>query len=229
MIAGMNDYTLKRHTRSKHIRVRVANSGEVVVTAPKRVSKREIDSFVMQSEDWIARQQQKVRLRKQANPTLDWEENLVSYLGKLYEMRFDPEGEEKIALGRKYIHICPVTGLERHVKKTLLSWLKLEGSRYITKRTTEVAKAMDVPYGKIRFGQQKSRWGSCSSNGTLSFNWRLVHFKPEIIDYVIVHELAHVKHANHSRDFWALVRRHDKDYKRKRVFLKKQVIVIERV
>ena len=68
-------------------------------------------------------------------------------------------------------------------------------------------------YNTIRIGDQRSRWGSCSSNGTLSFNWRLILAPPEILDYVVIHELCHLTHMNHSKAFWELVESVDPDYK----------------
>ena len=71
---------------------------------------------------------------------------------------------------------------------------------------------MDIAYQRISLRQQSSRWGSCSSRGNLNFNWRLVHYPPAIIDYVIIHELAHRLEMNHSKKFWAIVKKFDSEY-----------------
>lgn len=82
------------------------------------------------------------------------------------------------------------------------------------------AERMQVSYGKISVKDQKTRWGSCSSLGNLNFNWRLVLMPEEILDYVVVHELAHRKEMNHSRAFWAEVERILPDYKERRKWLR---------
>jgi len=80
---------------------------------------------------------------------------------------------------------------------------------------------MNTTYQNVTLKEQKTRWGSCSSKGNLNFNWRLVHFEPPIIDYVIVHELAHRTHMNHSADFWSLVATFDPEYRIKKGWLKR--------
>jgi predicted metal-dependent hydrolase len=75
-------------------------------------------------------------------------------------------------------------------------------------------------YSSIRIGDQKTRWGSCSSNGTLSFSWRLMLAPPRVLDYVVIHELCHLTYMNHSREFWAKVASIDPDYREHRKWLK---------
>jgi len=209
--------------------VKVELDGRVVVTAPPLIPKKLVDRFVGQAGDWIERQQRKVQLRQMAYPILDWERGLVSFLGKLYTLVFDPEGTERVRIGKEYLYVTPVTGLETHVKRTLLRFLQRESESLLRERVAFWAEVMKVTYGSIRFRQQKTRWGSCSSEGNLSFNWRLIHFSPEIIDYVVIHELAHITHHNHSAAFWKRVAEFDLSYRQKVAFLKNQMVPLEKV
>jgi predicted metal-dependent hydrolase len=84
----------------------------------------------------------------------------------------------------------------------------------------EEAVRIGVRYCRIRIGAQRTRWGSCSSRGTLSFNWRLALAPPEVLDYVVVHELCHLRVPNHSRRFWALVERHRPNWREQRDWLR---------
>src|SRR5919106_1313373 len=84
----------------------------------------------------------------------------------------------------------------------------------------EEAARLGVAYERIRIGGQRTLWGSCSSRGTLSFNWRLVLAPPEVLDYVVVHELCHLRVPNHSRRFWALVERHRPHWREQRTWLR---------
>lgn len=92
--------------------------------------------------------------------------------------------------------------------------------RIFPERTAYFALRMDVDYGRITIREQKTRWGSCSSKGNLNFNWKLVLLAPELLDYVVVHELAHRREMNHSKDFWKIVEAELPDYRERRRRLK---------
>ena len=97
----------------------------------------------------------------------------------------------------------------------------MESARKIFKRKTAAyAKKMSVTYGRITIWEQKTRWGSCSSKGNLNFNWKLVLLAPELLDYVVVHELAHRREMNHSKNFWKIVEAELPDYRERRRRLK---------
>jgi predicted metal-dependent hydrolase len=94
--------------------------------------------------------------------------------------------------------------------------------KLIPERVAYFAKQMDVTYGRITIREQKTRWGSCSSKGNLNFNWKLVLFEPELLDYVVVHELAHRIEMNHSANFWIIVESVLPDYKERRKRLREK-------
>jgi predicted metal-dependent hydrolase len=232
MMRGM-EYRLKRVRRSRSVKVRVEAGGEVVVTAPWLAPKFMIERFVKQNEAWITRQKARTRLKQDIYPTFNWDQKTVSYLGKLYGIQIHPRGESSLHLGGEEqrinlkddeIILSPITGLASDARKMLGKWLQHESERFIGESLGVLSQKMGLKHGTVRFRQQKSRWGSCTGEGNLSFNWRLVHFKPEIINYVVIHELAHIKHHDHSPAFWQLVAKFDPTYKTKRQFLHKQMV-----
>ena len=95
-----------------------------------------------------------------------------------------------------------------------------QAKRIFPERTAYFAKRMGVDYGRITIREQKTRWGSCSSKGNLNFNWKLVLLDPELLDYVVVHELAHRREMNHSKNFWKIVEAELPDYRERRRRLK---------
>lgn len=97
---------------------------------------------------------------------------------------------------------------------------KKEAKRQIRERIAYYAELMGVSYGRVAVREQKTRWGSCSAAGNLNFNWKLILMPPEILDYVVVHELAHRKEPNHSKAFWSVVEQILPDYKERRRWLK---------
>lgn len=100
------------------------------------------------------------------------------------------------------------------------SQARVTARAFVSRLAHEEAGRIGVEYRRIRIGGQRTLWGSCSSNGTLSFNWRLVHAPPEVLDYVVVHELCHLCVPNHSRRFWALVERHRPHWREQRDWLR---------
>ena len=92
--------------------------------------------------------------------------------------------------------------------------------RYIYERVEYYIEMIGCHYSSIRIGDQKTRWGSCSNNGTLSFSWRLMLAPPRVLDYVVIHEICHLTYMDHSKNFWDLVSVYDPDYKEHRKWLK---------
>ncbi len=217
-------YQLKRSKRAKKIIIRVEAPDQVRVTAPRFTSKAMIDKFVDQQQDWIYRQL-KTQIKEQQKIE---SENHVQIFGKKFTKnhQFNPKLPTGVFIQDSQILLNFTKKYSPHlVQKELCLFLKKSGRTYFKKRVPELADKMNVKYKKLAFRQQKTRWGSCSSHKTLSFNWRLVHYAPELIDYVIIHELAHLRHANHSAQFWAYVGKYDPQYKQHRQLLKQEGIV----
>jgi predicted metal-dependent hydrolase len=105
-------------------------------------------------------------------------------------------------------------------KKRFENWYREQARLFLTERLQYFSHLYNFHYSQIRITSARTRWGSCSGRGTISFTWRLVMAPPEIIDYVVLHELAHTVHHNHSPQFWNLVQSMQPDYAAKRKWLK---------
>ncbi len=103
--------------------------------------------------------------------------------------------------------------------KTEISKLKKEARQMLEKRVFEISKDMELDYRKFRLSGAGKRWGSCSNKKTISLNWRLIFAPKDIVDYVTIHELAHLRHMNHSKKYWTFVSKYDPDYKSHRKWL----------
>lgn len=219
--------TIVHHHRSKHIRLSIQSDGSLRVSAPNSVSHAKIQQFIASQQNWIKKQ-----VQKQAN-TLTLETDQYVYIfGKKYQKELSsppkhPLGvfiqDQTLVISTLQIRRGPLTKQEKHDSR-IQRFLKKTARHYITQRTQYQAKKMNLTFGTITLRKQKTRWGSCSSDGNLSFNWQLVHFEPKIIDYVIIHELAHRVHMNHSAQFWALVAKYDGNYKQHMSVLKKYTL-----
>lgn len=171
----MTEYELVR-SRRKTLSVQVTRECRVIVRAPLRFAKREIDRFVSEHADWIARALAHQRTLAEAHP--------------------EPDEAQARALAERAV---------REIPPKVRHYSAIMGLR---------------PTG-IRITSARTRFGSCSGKNSLCFSWRLMEYPEEAVDYVVVHELAHIVHKNHGPDFWALVGQYMPDYKRRRALLRK--------
>lgn len=220
----MIQYQVQRNTRSRNLRLKITAKGDVVVSAPPRVSEQIITRFVHEHTDWIIKHQAQLKAKhKISNP------DEVMIFGKTYQrqVEFDKLANSPVYITGETLHIHPVSRTEASAQRTLETFLKATAQKYIIPRTKQLAKIMNTTYTTITLRDQKTRWGSCSSTGALNFNWRLVQYPPAVIDYVIVHELAHRTEMNHSARFWAIVAKYDPEYPAHRRWLKKNGSTVE--
>jgi predicted metal-dependent hydrolase len=196
-------YTLTR-SRRKTAAIHVRGS-EVEVRAPLRMPKREIDRFVLKKENWTLKslaKQQAQAAQKEAF-AINYGSSIL-FRGKSYPITqrngtragFD---DEKFYMP---------TGLSSgQIKATCVRLYKIIAKAHIAKRVDFFASQMGVTQTAVKINSAMKRWGSCSSRKSLNFSWRLIMADDAIIDYVVVHELAHIKEMNHSSRFWAVVER----------------------
>jgi len=209
--------------RSKSIKIRIDANGSVIVSYPKWTPKFIVQKFVNTQKGWIESHLEKIKDKL----LLSDDDNVINIFGKKYQKllidSIDYPYGVSIENGILRVNIL---GSKVTHKSLLDRFLKNTAEKYIVPRTHLLAKRMDLSFKNITLRQQKTRWGSCSSQKNLNFNWRLVHYLPNIIDYVIIHELAHLVHMNHSNKFWDLVREYDPEYLNNRGFLKRCGMVL---
>jgi predicted metal-dependent hydrolase len=193
----------KRHARARRLIVRLDRKGEAVtVTVPPRASRKEALAFVERSRSWIAgrlaRQPQAIAFAPNAEITLRGITHVIAHqpdFRGLIRSLPDP-------------HRIVVPGDAAHLKRRLTDWLKREAKRDLLEAADRHARAIGVTFRRLSIRDQASRWGSCSADGSLSYSWRLILAPPHVLEYVAVHEVAHLKHMNHGMRFWRLVLSH---------------------
>ncbi len=210
-------YTLKRNPRSRGIRLSVNRQREVIVSAAPWISEREIQKFVEKQSDWISQTLAKIKVKKNVD-----DEQTVELFGKSYhKVIAAPLTKVGVVIQGEEIIISPTDPTRSSAQKSLEHFLKSCAQDYILPRLHTLAATMGITFTSAGFRQQSSRWGSCSSRGHLSFNWRLVHFSPPVIDYVLIHELAHRREMNHGTHFWEIVAQYDPEYRAHQGVLKR--------
>ena len=188
-----------QRTRRKTLGLQV-KEGEVIVKAPLFASDEAIEAFVQKYKEWIDKQleRQKATKRHFVFGERFW------YLGQSYELR---ESQEEFAFDGRYF-------LAKEPKAELfVHFYKERAKEYIPPLVERLAKEYGESYRKIAITSAHTRWGSCSSRKNLNFSYRLMMVPPEAIEYVVIHELSHLRHMNHSKAFWDLVRARMPEYK----------------
>lgn len=216
----MIDYTHKVNSRAKSLKLAINKSGEVVVTTPRFIPQVVVRAFVQQHAQWISEQRVAINAKKTA---LDLSSDTILLFGTPHKIEVDHNPRAQIGVRAEHsrLIITPIDHTTASQQKALERYLKTTAKQFILEKLEHWATTMDITYHQVAFKQQSTRWGSCSSAGNLNFNWRLVHAPTAVIEYVIIHELAHRVHMDHSRAFWQLVERYDSEYRIHRGWLKR--------
>ena len=212
----MIEYTLVRSNR-KTIALYVKNGG-VEVRAPLKMPKRAIDEFVASKEKWINDKlaASGERRARRENFTLTYGDS-VTYRGKQYQITKKAGNHAGFDDERFYM---PPNLTPKQIKAACIQIYRMLAKRDLTNRVPDFAKQMSVMPASVKINAAKTRWGSCSGKKSLNFSWRLIMADDDVIDYVVVHELAHITEMNHSDRFWAIVAGVLPDYKERQKRLK---------
>lgn len=203
-------------SKRKTVSIQIKDDGKLIVRAPLRLSKKNILSIVKKHQNWINTKQQEVIQRKKTLKKFSEGEEFL-YLGKYYPLKIVNDNENLLTFDNNFYlsYYCL-----SNAKEVFSHWYKQNAEKIIKYRTEYYADINNLKYTKIKISNAKTRWGSCSYNGNISINWRLIMAPVEVLDYVIVHELVHLKIDNHSKDFWQNVEKIYPDYKKAKKWLK---------
>ena len=206
-------------SKRKTIALQINENAELIVRAPYHASQRLIGKFIDEKQEWILNAQNKAASKlEEINQNREFKDGKrVMYLGLEYEIRLNGR-INNIELDGKFMEF-PFKKLEC-ADSYLEGWYKKRAKEIIAPQTEKHAKAHDLTFAKIGITSAKRRWGSCNNKGSINFSYRLVMTPPEVIDYVIVHELMHLKEMNHSAKFWAHVEQIIPEYKKHRKWLR---------
>ena len=218
-------YTIRRSAqRKKTVSVTVDLSGSVLVMAPQHVETDRLDAIVMRKGAWIARR------------ILDGEGHVpppsprefvsgesVWYLGRHYRLKVDSTESVAAKLRGGWLHVSAPEGPQQaaHVRAALVSWFRSHAIERLPERVAVWRTRVDVPMPRVVVANQQKRWGSCDSSGTIRLNWRIIQAPMRLVDYVVVHELVHLRYRGHSPAYWQDLGRVMPDYDRRREDLRK--------
>ena len=203
----------------------------LVVRAPKWVSLKEVDAALHEKSDWILRKLTESHERHQQHPhsRIDWRDGTTfPYLGRSVQVRIDPaQGSAQLVAASpgdpEVLHI----GISAHahaaqIRDCVQAWLMRQARQLFEARLNHFASLLGVQWKKLSLSNAGTRWGSARGDGAIRLNWRLIHLSLAEIDYVVAHELSHLRVMNHSPQFWDTVRSVMPDYVERRQRLKQE-------
>jgi hypothetical protein len=216
------DYTIKQSYRTRSIRLEIRRESGLTVVVPRKYTPRQVEDILLQKSRWILRHLNGGKpLQMPLFKPAPGHGDSLPYLGKTIELSVAAEaGKHTTARytdGRLLIALT--SGV--NTAPVLEAWYRMQARRVFTQKADTFKAVMGLSYNSILIRGQKTRWGSCSAGGNITLNWKLLMAPPEIVDYVIIHELAHRKHMNHSKKFWQFVERYCPRWKECRKWLVK--------
>jgi predicted metal-dependent hydrolase len=202
------------------------------VSAPRWVPILEIERALRHKAEWILRKlvEQRERARRVQAARIEWRDGArLPLFGQALTLKLDVSVRE---IGwdpesRVLVLPLPADATSLQVRDLAQSWLQARAREDFLPRCQHFAALLGVQMKQLRLSSAQTRWGSASADGSIRLNWRLVHFAPAIIDYVVAHELAHLREMNHSPAFWDVVRSVLPDFERSREALREESIVVQ--
>jgi hypothetical protein len=197
-------------TRRKTIALVVERDGKLTVRAPLRLSEARIREFVEAHANWIARNQKRVKQVAVAPKEYKDGEKFL-FLGQAFPLVIVPRQKTYLTFDGTNFRLAK-SAIPR-AQEAFVRWYKVQAYQEIQARLQVLSTRYKLDYEKLRISSARTRWGSCSTKGTLSFTWRLIMAPPQVVEYVIIHELVHTKVKNHSKEFWGGVEKIMPGYK----------------
>ena len=208
-IVNLNDseltYRVRYSRKARYLRLQINPQTGLEVVIPRNCKLEEAEKFVFKKKEWILRHLPSVTAAEE-----------FMYLGTKIgiKQRYDLFlKKHRLTLNKDTLVIESPAGSSEDVTFIFNAWLKHRARSYLPARTSYLAQKYGFTFKRLSIRNQKTRWGSCSASGNISLNYRLMKYRKELIDYVIIHELCHLKELNHSKKFWKLVETIIPDYK----------------
>jgi len=213
-------------SKRKTLSLSINENADLVVRAPHRVSFDEIQKFISEKSAWIDNKQTLIKAQLEDNENQNSSSQCL-YLGSLYPLKIDNNSIEPISFNGQMFTITNVN--RERINLPLKSWYKKRFIEVALPRLSYFSDKHELKVKQVRVKEQKTLWGSCSSKNNINLNYLLIMAPMKVIDYVIVHELVHTIHKNHSTKFWQKVETIMPNYKDARYWLKKNGYKLRRL
>ncbi|MCY7406462.1 MAG: M48 family metallopeptidase [Alkalinema sp. CAN_BIN05] len=209
-------YTIRESPRAKRINLKLSPQGKLEVVIPIGFDRRQIPDIIKTHEHWIERTRTKLIAQPQ-HQSGESTPKTIQFLATTenWTIEYTPANVVSIRMSElpETLILWGNTTNEMLCRKALRSWLTTRAEKFLSPWLRALSRDCDLPFNQITVRGQKTRWGSCSSDRNISLNYKLLFLPPQVTRYVLIHELCHTVHMNHSKQFWQLVQKNDPLYK----------------
>jgi len=212
-------FCLRQGPRRKYARLVVTAEGAIEVRAPARFSAQRATAFIRANAAWVLETLGRVRELERRRPTLETGTALPR-LGETLRLVVHRAPRQLVRREGQELRIQGPSLDAPRLRMLFERWYRLDAQQYLPERLRHWGGSLGVEPRKVTVRGQKTLWGSCSARGDISLNWRLMLLSSDLVDYVLVHELCHLRHMNHSAGFWAMVESTFPDYRERRTRLR---------
>lgn len=216
-IAWPPAFTVKKHARARHVKLKTSLTHGLELVVPKRFNIKEIPSILETHRSWIEKQLLKIQVETPSEDDIVLPQE-IHFPAVQQTWRIDYATNKSSSLkiltrpDREIVLLGKIAN-KRLCQRALIAWMKHQARTDLIAQLDQISKRINLPYQNAIIRDQSSRWGSCSSEKLISLNYKLLFLPPKLMEHVLIHELCHTVHLNHSGKFWQLVASFDSDWK----------------
>jgi len=227
MMSRLSYQLIRSKKRRRTISLQIKEDGKIVVLAPYHTPKWEVERFIQGKQSWIVEKiSEKEKQAKEAKRTFLPGEKFL-YLGEWYPLEIHDFNHKEPPLKLSFGNFILNKDRMVEARDLFVEWYKKEAREKIAERINYYSRGVHLFPKGVKITSAKSRWGSCSRDNRLSFSWRIMMASLSIIDYILIHELVHIREKNHSKKFWATLESILPDYRKHRVWLRKNAHLLD--
>ena len=206
---------IRTSRRTKSVSLKVRN-GQLEISCPFNTSEIFLKNLIERKKLWIDKN---IELSKKNQKKIDQISNgLITFKGKVLRLVYKKSNLERIVIEENELKIFYLDRFRS--KKLIIEWLKLQANNFLEARMLLLSDLIGIKFNSLTIKSYTARWGSCNIKGDIFLNWKLIMLPESVIDYVLIHELAHINVPNHSKKFWDLIKRKNPDYCKNKKWLK---------
>jgi len=208
--------SVRRSSRRRSIELRVTGAGLVRVLCPLAMTDSQISIFINSKSSWIESKLQQSESRQvELVPSFE-DGSLWRFRGQALQLKLR-EGQEHVVMDDNYLTVYSNAG---DARQTLEAWYFMQAEQYLLNRTNYFSEQMGLRPRKVELKGYRSMWGRCNARHEIAYDWRVIQAPDWVINYLVIHELSHLRHFNHHGDFWSLVRTFQPNYEESKAWLK---------